>query len=318
MTIVEAEVERGAAEGVGRIAVAINAKAGAARASDRRMLKDRIREAVEPIGTLQEIVFVEPRAWMRTLQAFADRPDIDTVIVGGGDGSISSAGQVFVGSGKTMGVIPLGTFNLFARSLRIPVGFDAALAALASARIEAVDTGSMTDGLGREHVFLHHVSFGAHPHFIEVREAMPYGSRIGKMLASLRVWGRTLRSLEQVPLSFGGDLQRTKARYFQVAVTVGSFREGFGDFPHAEDLTLGDLDVVLLPARGRWDFVLAAITAALGRWRSNSRLEVQPVRNLTVASHRRHLKVSIDGELRRLPPTLTFRVQPKSLKVLRG
>lgn len=156
---------------------------------------------------------------------------MDTVIVGGGDGSISSAGTVFVDSGKAMGVIPLGTFNLFARSLRIPIGFEAFLGALPDFRLEAIDTGCLTDRSGREHVFLHHVSLGMHPQFIEVREAMPYGSRVGKMLASMRVWGQTVRSLKQIPLSLGGDHVRPKARYYQAAVTVGSFREGFGDFP---------------------------------------------------------------------------------------
>lgn len=318
MTTVEGLETSPQARSIGRVAVAINAKAGAARASDHGLLKQQIRDAVGAIGEVVDITFVEPRAWMRSLTALRARDDVDTVIVGGGDGSISSAGTVFVDSGKAMGVIPLGTFNLFARSLRIPIGFEAFLGALPDFRLEAIDTGCLTDRSGREHVFLHHVSLGMHPQFIEVREAMPYGSRVGKMLASMRVWGQTVRSLKQIPLSLGGDHVRPKARYYQAAVTVGSFREGFGDFPHAEDLTLGDLDVVLLPARGRWDFVMAMVLAALGRWRSNSRLEVESVRRLVIDSHRPILKVSIDGELERLPPPFTFRVKPKSLLVLRG
>lgn len=303
---------------IGRVAVVINGKAGAARTCDRSLLRSQIRTALEEIGDLQDISFVEPRAWLPALRALTARSDIDTVIVGGGDGSISSAGTVLVDSGKAMGVIPLGTFNLFARSLRIPIGFDAFLAALPGFRLEAIDTGSLTDRSGREHVFLHHVSLGMHPQFIEVREAMPYASRFGKMLASLRVWRQTLRSLKQIPLAFGGDLNRVKARYYQAAVTVGSFREGFGDLPHAEDLTLGDLDLVLLPARGRLDFVLALLLAALGRWRSNSRLEVEAVRRLVIDSHRPTLRISIDGELERLPPPFSIQVKPKSLLVLRG
>ncbi|WP_075217195.1 diacylglycerol/lipid kinase family protein [Mongoliimonas terrestris] len=300
----------------GRVVVVINAKAGAARASDRADLVARIRDAVAAVGTLVDIQFVEPKAWTRTLTGFAERPDVDTVIVGGGDGSVSSAGQVFVGTGKAMGVIPLGTFNLFARSLAIPIGLDETLAALAGCVVRPVDVGVLVDETDRRWVFLHHVSLGFHPQFIEVREAMPYGSRIGKMLASLRVWLRTVRSLKQMSLAFSGDFEKPRARYYQAAVTVGSFREGFGDFPHAEDLTQGDLDLVLLPARGRMDFVMAALMAALGRWRSNSRLDVTAVRRVTIASRRPNLRISIDGELRRLPPPFRLSVDPKALIVL--
>jgi diacylglycerol kinase family enzyme len=305
----------GAAAGLS-VAVVINAKAGAARTYDRALLKTKISEAVEKIGRLTELVFVEPRNWKRTLKALADRPDVDAVIVGGGDGSISTAGSIFVGTGKAMGLIPLGTFNLFARSLRIPIGFDAALEALPSCIIESVDVGSLTDGAGTSHVFLHHVSLGFHPRFIEIRDAIPYGSRVGKMLASLRVWGRTVTSIRRVSLAISGDLQHPRRHYYQIAVTVGSFREGIGNFPHAEDLTKGDLDVVLMPANSRVEFVVAALLAAVGRWRSNPLIEVTAVHRIRFDSRHRVLPVSLDGELMLRPLPLSFEVRPKALKVL--
>lgn len=299
-----------------RLVVAINAKAGAARATDRRVLRDKITEAVAGIGTLADLVFVEPRNWRRTLTALAGRGDIDGVIVGGGDGSISTAGSIFVGTGKAMGVIPLGTFNLFARSLRIPIGFDAALEALAGSHVETVDVGEVTDGAGRSHVFLHHVSLGFHPRFIEIRDAMPYGSRLGKMLASLRVWRRTLLSLRRLTLVVSGDVEKPRAHYHQVAVTVGSFREGLVDFPHAEDLTKGDLDLVMVPARSKREFLVAAFYAAIGRWRTNPLIDVDALRRVRLDSPERRLPVSFDGEVSRTLMPLSFAVRPKALKVL--
>ncbi len=299
-----------------RVAVAINAKAGAARDCDRREIKDSIAEAVETIGSLVEISFVEPRNWRPALAALARRDDVDAVIVGGGDGSVSTAGSIFVGTGKAMGVIPLGTFNLFARSLRIPIGFAAALDALEQSTVETLDVGEMTDGAGHRHLFLHHVSLGFHPRFIEIRDAMPYGSRLGKMLASLKVWRRTMASLRRLSLSFSGDLERPRHHYHQVAVTVGSFREGLIDFPHAENLTTGDLDLVLLPARGRMDFLKAALLAAIGRWRSNPMLEVHPLKRIVIDGNSRKLPVSLDGEVTRRPLPFAIEVRPKALKVL--
>lgn len=73
---------------------------------------------------------------------------------------------------------------------------------------------------------------------------------------------------------------------------------------------------MLLPARGRLDFIMAALVAALGRWRSNSRLEVSAVRRVTIASRRPTVRISVDGELRRLPPPFRLSVDPKALVVL--
>jgi diacylglycerol kinase family enzyme len=299
-----------------RVAVVVNAKAGAARASDHRVLEAKITDAVAAIGSLVAIDFVEPRRWRSALQALADRPDVDAVIVGGGDGSISAAGSIFVGTGKAMGVIPLGTFNLFARSLRIPIGFDAALAALRGSVVEPLDVGSVTDGSGDTHIFLHHVSLGFHPRFIETRDAIPYASRLGKMLASLRVWHRTLMSLRRLTLTVSGDLTRPRAHYYQVAVTVGSFREGLIDFPHADDLTKGDLDIVLVAARSIREFVMAAALAAIGRWRTNPMIEVEALRRVMLDGPERKVAVSCDGEVTRRRLPLAFSVRPKALRVI--
>ncbi len=67
-----------------------------------------IARAVAEIGTLVDTRFVEPKAWRSTLEGLRGRDDVDTIIVGGGDGSVSTAGTVFVGSGKAMGVIRSG------------------------------------------------------------------------------------------------------------------------------------------------------------------------------------------------------------------
>ncbi len=56
--------------------------------------------------------------------------------------------------------------------------------------------------------------------------------------------------------------------------------------------------------------------AAFGRWRSNSRLEVDAFRHLKLTTRRPSVKVSVDGELERAASPFTFRVLPRALKVL--
>src|SRR5918993_5063655 len=49
------------------------------------------------------------------------------VIVGGGDGTLSSAVDHFVGTDTVFAVLPLGTANSFARKLGLPLDLDGAI-----------------------------------------------------------------------------------------------------------------------------------------------------------------------------------------------
>ena len=67
------------------------------------------------------------------------------VIVGGGDGSISSTVDHFVGSKSVFAMLPLGTANSFARSLDMPLDIEGAVAVITKGKVKTVDLG-MIDG----------------------------------------------------------------------------------------------------------------------------------------------------------------------------
>lgn len=68
------------------------------------------------------------------------------VVVSGGDGSVRSTAAALAGSATALGIVPAGTGNLLAASLRIPRRPEAAAAALASARERTIDLGSAVVG----------------------------------------------------------------------------------------------------------------------------------------------------------------------------
>ena len=49
------------------------------------------------------------------------------VIVGGGDGSLSSSDDHFLGQDTVFAILPLGTANSFARTLGVPLDLDGAI-----------------------------------------------------------------------------------------------------------------------------------------------------------------------------------------------
>ena len=58
----------------------------------------------------------------------------ETVVVAGGDGTISTVAGALAGTDKVMGVIPSGTFNYFSRSLDIPDELEDALRLIEASR----------------------------------------------------------------------------------------------------------------------------------------------------------------------------------------
>ncbi len=63
-------------------------------------------------------------------RAVAERAGI--VVAAGGDGTVSAVAGAVAGSASRLGVLPLGTFNFFARGLGIPDDLEGALAVLES------------------------------------------------------------------------------------------------------------------------------------------------------------------------------------------
>ncbi len=71
---------------------------------------------------------------------------IDTILVSGGDGTVSTIGRVLVGTPVSLGVIPTGSGNGFARHFGIPLSIDRAVRALFEAKPTPTDVG-VVDGI---------------------------------------------------------------------------------------------------------------------------------------------------------------------------
>lgn len=77
------------------------------------------------------------------LEALADGADV--VIAVGGDGTVRTVASAVSGTGHALGIIPIGTGNLFARNMGIPVDdIDAALTVATSHGSRLVDMGRLT------------------------------------------------------------------------------------------------------------------------------------------------------------------------------
>lgn len=234
------------------------------------------------------------------------------VLVAGGDGTISSAASVLAGTATALAVLPGGTLNHFARDHGIPTDLDEALRVAQQGQVKAVDVGYLNDQL-----FLGTSSVGAYVRFVQTRDRLePWlGYWLASVAAGLRIV-RTLRNVK-VTLESGGETRVYHAPL--VLVTVGERTltpPGLGRLAGAPG---GALHVVV--PRGRRQ--ARHFARAYARVSRGIEIEARPlgldsalVDRLRLDLPLRHVKVAMDGEIRRQRTPLEYRLARGGLNLV--
>lgn len=293
-----------------KIAAILNRGGGSLRSIDAHAFADRLRERFEAAGHKVDVHLVEGDDLVHALERARD-DDYEAVIAGGGDGTISAAAGVLCDTPTALGILPAGTMNLFARSLEIPLDLDEAVAALAEGQIGEVDVASAN---GR--VFVHQFSVGMHPYLIRLRERKSFGSRLGKMRASLAAAFELINRPSRVRLELTIDGAARDVRTHSLGVTNNLFAEGH--LPYTEQPAGGVLGVYVASSRKRSDFLYFLANLAIGRWRANPQVEIFTAREVVIrtAVADPRFGCAIDGELCELAQETTLEIHPRALKVI--
>ena len=241
------------------------------------------------------------------------------LLVGGGDGTLSSAANHLAGTGVVLGVLPLGTANDFARNLRIPADLDLACAVVAAGHEREVAV-----GLANGRVFLNALSFGLSS-AISRRLTPELKRRAGKLAYPVAAAGEALTPAPfRLTLGTPGAAPRSLDA---LQVVVGNGRYHGGGTLVAPGATLDDaaLDLYAVEAaapsdegadRARNALVLARVGLLLlrGRHLEHERVLHLRCREVTLEAAPAQ-EVDLDGELAGETP-LECRVAPGRLRVL--
>ena len=235
----------------------------------------------------------------------------DAVVVGGGDGTISSAAGALAGSRTPLGVLPLGTLNHFAKDLGLPSTLEDAARVIAAGVVHTVDVGEVN---GR--VFINNSSIGLYPSIVRKREQQQQRLGRGKWMAMLMAIVSVLRRfpLLRVRVGVGGqsDLCTTpfvfigNNRYEMDLLMLGA----------RTSLDRGELWVYFPRQMGRLGLLWLGVRGLLGRLEQASDFRVLTVTDLWIDTPKHRLRVAVDGEVIHLAPPLHYRIRPRSLRVL--
>jgi YegS/Rv2252/BmrU family lipid kinase len=210
------------------------------------------------------------------------------VIIGGGDGSLSSNVDHFLGRDTVFALLPLGTANSFARTIRIPLDIDGAIDVIANGEPRSIDLGCINGDY-----FLNAAALGLAP---EVADTVPYGLKKALGRVGYLLWaGWSAASFDAFRLKVEDGRRTHRMWATEVRIANGRFHGGL-ELIESADLESGV--IVVQAVRGQsllrlgWSYFASALKLrsrhqTLREFRGRKlRIDTKP-----------GMKVSIDGEV---------------------
>lgn len=271
---------------------------------------DRACAAIETefrtAGRHARVTRVNPDAIQQTLEQ-AVRDGVQVIVVGGGDGTLSTAASALAGSDTALGVLPLGTLNHFAKDQQIPLDLAGAVRTIVAGNTEQVDVGDVNG-----HTFINNSSLGLYPDIVSLRKRLGVRKWIGMLAATWQVLGRVEMLDVRVTSATGEHRYRTPFAFIGNNEYVV---EGL-ELGARKSLQGGTLSLYTARRAGRLGMLWLALQALFGRLQDSDDFHTVVADDIMITTRRPRLRVAIDGEVCHQDMPLHYRSRPGALRVL--
>lgn len=241
--------------------------------------------------------------------AVAEHPRL--LVAAGGDGTISAAAAALAGTDITLGVLPFGTLNHFAKDLGVPLDLEASVQNIIENNVIAVDVGEVN---GR--VFINNSSLGLYPDIVRDRERQQTRLGRGKWRSFLWAFVAVLRRFPFHIVRI--EVEGTKRVFVTPLVFIGNNEytmEGF-DIGARESLERGVLSIYIVKRQGRAALVRLSLAALFSRLQQARDFEALTATEFVIETRHHGILVAADGEVEQIKSPLHYRARPRSLRVI--
>jgi len=221
------------------------------------------------------------------------------LIVGGGDGSLSSAVDMLVGKDCVFALLPLGTANSFARSVGIPIDLDSAIAVIANGQRRRIDLGMIDDDY-----YVNGAAIGMSP---LIAQSIPH---------ALKAWGGKLGYAAWVTVAlsrfrpFKLTIDGESIDAVEVRIANGAFHGGT-ELVEEADVQSGEIIVQVVLGHSRWQLGQSWLYSSLKLAKRETMTRNFCGQSLRIETDP-PLPISIDGEVTACTP-VTVRVAARAI-----
>lgn len=282
----------------------LNDKAGSNSAAEARAL---IGQVAAERGWDARVLISSGGTDLNSLAAEA-RAVSGLVVAGGGDGTIAGVAAALVGTDTPLGVLPMGTFNHFAKDLGIPLELEKAVQTLFTGKVVRVDVGEVN---GR--IFLNNSSIGFYPRIVQEREQRQGRS---KWVAFAQAAARIIQQPHMLHVALD-EAHSPRQSYDTPFVFIGNNRYALAGMAIGTRAILdgGKLWICAAPFAGRLTLIALALEVLLGLVRDGD-LAAFETEQTDIHMHRDHVQVATDGEVNVMRTPLHYRSRPGALRVV--
>ena len=248
-----------------------------------------------------------------TLARAAIRAGCDYIIAAGGDGTLNEVINGIASPhpihGVRMGIVPLGTANDFARSMKLPTRMEDNIDILRAKQTVLVDLVRVT---GKRTRYFINVSAGGFSGIVDEKLTPQIKSTWGP-LAYLRSAAAALPKLRAYRATvIFDDVERWEGELYNIVIANGQFvAGGLPIAPHAS-VRDGLLDILLVPKRPAREMALLTAQMLLGKHLVSDAIPFRRARKISVKSRPR-MWFNVDGEPFGDDPAV-FQIIPRALE----
>jgi diacylglycerol kinase family enzyme len=296
-----------------KIKAVLNRDGGTFKTTDMQTYCETATRAFAAQGHELDCAVVAGDEIVYALEAATEEQGVDALLAGGGDGTISTAAAIAWKSGLPLGIIPAGTMNLFARSLKLPLDIWKVLDILAAASVVDVDIATAN---GRP--FVHQFSAGLHARMVRMRNQMSFGSRLGKIRASTSAAFGVMLDPPRFEVVFDIDGDGRSDERPVSAISVSNNPLGNNSLFFADRVDTGKLGVYLAEPLEPTGVGKLAFDILRGKFKENEAVTASTAEkvHLHFPKHRKGAACVLDGELLRMPADVEIKIHAGELKVL--
>ncbi len=264
----------------------------------------------EEFGVKARVIVARSGDELSPLAARAVNEKSQTVVAGGGDGTVNAVAGALVGTDTALGILPMGTLNHFAKDLGIPLSLEAAVRNIFTGQVTKVDVGEV-DG----RIFVNNSGVGLYPHLVRQREEQQRHGHV-KWVAFVLAIGSVLRRYARLRVRLHMDEAEALVRVTPFLFVGNNRYEIAGlEIGRRTRLDSGRLWVCMPYRIGRRNLVAMALRALMGRV-SDHELNAFEVEEIWVQAGTKWVNVSTDGEVTFMNAPLHYRIRPRALRVV--
>ncbi len=233
------------------------------------------------------------------------------IFIAGGDGTISKVINKVVDFGLPVGILPLGTFNNFSKSIKLPQDADAAVDELFAGKIIEIDLGKVNDK-----IFINNSSVGAYTKIVSIREESQVNFNLNKPAAMFLSLVKTTFLFPLIKVSLMSDNIQKKVKTPAVMISNNMYKFGLDTIGERESLTEGLLYLHVIKCKTRLCVMKVFLKGLFNMLDEEKDFELISSTEVELKVHKKEIDVSADGEIYKMKPPLKYQTLPKKLKII--